>query len=112
MNWVKVDNIVLTENWQLLTSLPVDGSLFRITQDWDIYPQGAKALISQSLAETQFEFYGTQSFYPSDNIKILNMKIPSEFVNAGITTRHLVLKFHSQRKFTFNWNITIEKFVA
>ena len=112
MNWVKVDNIILSKDWQLLTSLPVEGSLFRITQDWDIYPQGVKAIINQSFSNTQFEFYGTQSFHPSTNVKILSMPIPVDFINAGITTRYLVLKFYSAREFTFNWNITVEKFVS
>lgn len=111
MEWVKVDSKNLTDSWQLFTPSLVQGKLFRITQSWDIYPQGAKALIAQSLTNSSpFEFFGIKTFYPSDNIIIKNMLVPTDFLNAEINSRYLLIKFYSRRQFTFNWNITVESF--
>lgn len=111
MEWIEVNNIILSDTWQFLNPSAVEGSLFRITQFWDIYPQGAKALIAQSLTSIPFQFFGTRAFYPSDNLKIINLPIPTDFISAGITSRYLIMKFYSRRHFTFNWNITVESFV-
>ncbi|MEH1824457.1 MAG: hypothetical protein V7L22_03660 [Nostoc sp.] len=112
MNWVEVNNIVLSNSWQLLTQSLVEGNLFRVSQTWDIYPQGAKALIAQSLTNEHFEFYKVKSFYPSDDVKILDLTIPTDLISAGFTSRYLVMKFYSRRQFTFNWNITVEKLIV
>ncbi|MEH2283343.1 MAG: hypothetical protein V7K90_18760 [Nostoc sp.] len=112
MEWIKINNIILSDSWQLLSPSVAQGDLFRITESWDIYPQGTKALIAQSLTSSSpFQFFGTRRFYPSDNLKIINLAIPADFIAAGINSRYLLMKFYSRRHFTFNWNVTVESFI-
>jgi len=108
--WTPIASLTLTTDWQLLVSTTIEGEVFRISQNWDIYPASFKGLIATSF-NIPYEIYNVRSFYPSTNKKIIQFLIPAELQQAGINARYILMKYYSRRQFTAAWTITLDKFV-
>lgn len=110
MTWVELGTVNLNYQWQLLNSPSVGSETFRITHLFTnneyVY---SKALISQVYGNP-YEFYGTRSLYPSNNLKLLTLPIPNDFKEQGVIVRYLALKLYWRYYISTTWQIKVEEF--
>lgn len=110
MTWSSLGTVTLTYDWQLLELPAVGTEMFRISQSWRVKPC-RKALISQVYA-IPYEFFGTRYFYPSQEIKDIELPIPKAFLEKGINTRYLALKMSLwAESIDCSWEVTVDEFI-
>lgn len=112
MAWHPLGTINLSNEWQLLNQPVVGGESFRIRQLWftPTKPYG-KVLIAQFYNQPQ-EIYGIRVFYPTTDLKIIEMAVPKDFQDAGIITRYLGLKLVIRHtSLSSEWQVSVDQFV-
>lgn len=112
MAWHPLGTINLTYEWQLLNQAVVGGESFRLRQLWftPTKPYG-KVLIAQFYNQPQ-EIYAIRVFYPTTDLKIIEMAVPKDFQDAGIITRHLGLKLVTRYShFGSGWQVSVDQFI-
>jgi|GEM_PF-6737046 len=109
MAWSELGSVKLSYKWQLL-SIQTIGETVRLRQTWVNRARG-KAFIAQVYGDPH-EFYGIRAFYPTTDLKILELPIPKDFLGSPIS-RYLALKLYSRTKVVdFDWQVSVDIFHA
>lgn len=109
MAWSSLGTLTPSFNWQSF-EVPVTGDIaLRVTQE---YQTSELTFINRLYLSEQFatgERRFLFSLYPTKEVRIYSLQLPSSFVTAGLTVRHLSLKHNRYGVVAeANWSVTLE----
>lgn len=109
MAWQQLGTIDLSYDWQFLSVPILRLETFRITHLYNEtdYIHG-KVIVSQAFNEPK-EFYDTRVIYPSQKLKIITMRTPSELEDDVGVYRYLALKLSRRYyRYSIGWQVRVD----
>lgn len=101
-------------DWQLYNVPVIDTETFRVTNNWNIEPvYRLNAYLGQFFG-TVDEVLISNKVYPFKEIKsIVNLVIPKDLREAGITIRYIGIKLGYPRVelFNYDWQVTVDEYL-